>query len=206
MSSPLIAEILEDSGQTMQGIDHDFTDRRVPDGPWPLRHDLDSARGALDGAAGREFRLAYGGGAAGALASFMHFRLREIGITAELSGVEADTFERTVLPRATTPAVIRLRRGADAPDAAAYAGEQVADALTTAETAGMDGIEGAGRLTGLDATGWTRVLDALAASATVIPMARVRTFLVGRQGVTGAHAVGASNGPMWNAGSWQLAG
>jgi hypothetical protein len=205
----------------MEGIPPDFTaPRRRSAEPWRGRGSLKIARKVLDEggvAAGRrraEFQLAYpSGGAAGALAGFLHFRLREIGITAELVGVEPDTFERDYVQERRAPAVLRLRRGADAPDAGAYSAVSlqpgsaaIDDQVVGAETGvDVERLRTGAVVVGVNGDAWAAAQRALVKASTVAPLARTRSYLVGGAGVVGPRAVGAANGPMWNAAEWRIA-
>jgi ABC-type transport system substrate-binding protein len=216
-SSALVAEILEDSGRTMDGIPSSFTPPvGAPSGPWRGRGSLEEAKEILDGAgvpAGSkraDFQLAYATASnAPSIASFLHFRLREIGITAELVGVENDTFEERFVPQRLAPAMVRLRRGADAPDAGAYSATSgqpgsaaIDDQVVAAETEVADERLRSGPLTGLDVEAWAGAQRALVAGATVSPLALTRSFVVGADGVWGPRTTGAANGPLWNTGTW----
>ena len=203
----LVAEILEDSGAVMDGIPAVFPVRagRIG-GAWAGRGDLAEARDAAGRGGERTIDITFPRGAGGALATFMHFRLRHVGITAELLGLEDDAFER-ILDTEEPQVVLRLRRGADAADAAAYAsasGEPgagpVDDDVERAETGGA----GDALTPGLDREGWVRAQEGLERAAAAAPLARVRTWIVGREGVAGPHALGASTGPLWNAEAWRF--
>lgn len=209
----LVAEILEDSGQVMNGIPGRFPvagARRdglpsIP-GPW-------SGRGGAAGVGSASVRLSFPrGSTAGAIARFAHFRLRDQRITVELAGLESDAFERSLDRADRAPAVLRLRRGADAPDAGSYRGTSGepgasgdADAdIDRAETGSAQAPRGRGPVTGVGASAWSRAQQRLATTGSVAPLARVRTWIVGRAGVVGPQALGASTGPFWNASSWQV--
>lgn len=207
----LVAEILEDSGQVMDGIPARFpVDGATGDGlpaiagPW-------AGRGGAAGGGAASFRLSHArGSAGGAIARWAHFRLRERGITAELVGLDADAFERSLDGPDRAPAVLRLRRGADAPDAGSYRGASGEPGSSAGADAGADRAESDGALgpdgaTGLDDQGWSQALELLESGSSVALLARVRTWIVGREGVAGPHPTGASTGPLWNAASWRFA-
>jgi ABC-type transport system substrate-binding protein len=212
-SPDLVAEILEDSGRPMNSIPADFAAGEAPKSPeaWAGRSSIAEAEKALNGKRGA-FQLGYAsGGPAGALAAFLHFGLREIGVTVELVGVEPDTFEGTFVPSRSAPAMIRLRRGADAPDAGAYGaaslqpgGAAIDDQVVASEISTEPERLRSGPVTGLDATGWTAAQRGLVQAATAVPLARTRSFLVGAGGVWGPRPMGAANGPLWNAADWRL--
>ncbi len=235
----LVAEILEDSARPMNGIPPDFTStpdtaidpQTPPDAfmPWRGRGSLTEATALLDqgrvrgGSTRAEFQLVYPRtGGAGGIAAFIHFRLREIGITAELVGVQPDAFEEIWVPRGfrgSPPgrgdeaiAMLRLRRGADAPDAGSYASAPdlpgaapVDDQVADAETQVSEQKLRQGPVTGLARDPWASVERGLVSASTVAPLAATRTWIVGRNGVSGPRALGAANGPLWNAGSWTMA-
>jgi ABC-type transport system substrate-binding protein len=224
-SPALVAEILEDSGRQMDGIPASFAPPiAAPGGPWRGRGSLDEAKAILDGAGVRggtrraEFQLAYSTASnAPSIAAFVHFRLREIGITAELVGVENDTFEERFVPQRQAPAMVRLRRGADAPDAGAYSAVSgqpgsaaIDDQVVAAETVPETGVArkrlGPEPITGLDGAAWADAQRRLAAAVGAVPLALTRSFVVGADGVRGPLAVGAANGPLWNAGEWRMDG
>ncbi len=207
----LVAEILEDTGAPMNGIPATFPVRPGPiTGTWTGRGDLEEARNAARGGK-KSFDLAFPReSAAGAIGSFLHFRLREIGITVELVGLEGGAFERALDQGSAAPAVLRVRRGADAPDAAAYASlssepgsAPVDDHVEGAETANAQ-ADATRPAVGLARDAWSRAQDGLEEAATAIPLARVRTWIVGRDGVAGPRALGALTGPFWNAGNWRF--
>jgi len=209
----LVAEILEDTGAPMNGIPRVFP---VPagaiNGTWSDRGDVDEAKQRVATGGDRNFEISFPrSSAAGSLATFMHFRLRELGITAELVGLESEAFERSLDDGSHAPALVRLRRGADAPDAASYVssfGEpgaaEIDDAVTGAEALAAAAPNAARPTTGLDGAAWTQAQDALEQASTAAPVARVRTWIVGRAGMAGPHALGASTGPFWNAATWRF--
>lgn len=219
----LVAEIFEDSARPLNSIPPDFTSAPDPFQPWRGRGSLTEATALLEqanvpgGPVRFEFQLVYPRtGGAGSIAAFIHFRLREIGITAELVGVEPATFEEAFVPGDRGGAFLRLRRGADAPDAASYVdgvsgapdlpgGAPISDEV--AEAAGQVSRERlrAGPVTGLARDPWASAERGLVESASVAPLAAVRSWIVGRDGVSGPHATGALNGPLWNAGTWTIA-
>lgn len=201
-SSPsLAAEILEADGRPLDGLPASF------DGPgwagtapdaWAGRDDdPDPASGA--------FRLTFErGGTSGALATFLHFRLRGAGVTAELAGLQPDTFARDAVDPRTDPppAVLRLRRGADAPDAASYLlGDPKVDGPIAESTGGL--VED-GPILGLAGEAWVRATGALAGAAAVAPLVSARSTLIG-DGVAGPRATGRADGPLWNAADWRAA-
>ncbi len=207
----LVAEILEDSAAPMDGIPAVFPVRRGSiAGTWAGRGDLNEARG-LAGAGGRRaLEIAFPRSSAGAIATLVHFRLRELGITVELVGLEEDAFERALDDGSAAPAVLRVRRGADAPDAAAYGSSSkepgsapVDDFVEGAETLGSRANLARPRV-GLALESWQRAQDGLEQAATATPLARVRTWIVGREGLYGPHALGALPGPFWNAQTWRV--
>ena len=224
----LVAEILEDSARPMNAIPPDFTSGRGgdprtprPDAfvPWRGRGSLAEATALLEqgrvpgGPARAEFQLVFPRvAAAGSIAAFIHFRLREIGITAELVGVQPDTFEETWVPGDRASAMLRLRRGSDAPDASSYASAPdlpgsapVDDRVADAETQVSRERLVQGPVTGLARDPWADVERGLVTAASAAPLALTRTWIVARDGVSGPHAVGAANGPLWNAGTWTIA-
>lgn len=214
----LVAEILEDSARPMNAIPPDFT---TTDAfmPWRGRGSLLQATALLEqarvpgGPVRAEFQLVYPRtGGAGSIAAFIHFRLREIGITAELVGVTPDAFEETWVPGDRGVAFLRLRRGADAPDASSYTSgaglpgaapvdEEVAAATSQVSTERLR----QGAVVGLARDPWASVQRGLISASTVAPLAGVRSWIVGRDGVSGPRALGAANGPLWNAARWTIA-
>jgi peptide/nickel transport system substrate-binding protein len=214
----LVAEMLEDSARPLNGLPPDFT---TPDtfNPWKGRGSLAEATALLEqgrvpgGSVRFEFQLVFPKiGAASSIAAFVHFRLREIGITAELVGLEPASFEKTWVPQRKADAVLRLRRGSDAPDAGSYAsssrlpgGAGVDDQVTDAETKVDAQRLRSGPVIGLAREPWTSVERGLVGAASVAPLARTRTWIVARSGVAGPQATGAANGPLWNAGVWTAA-
>ena len=207
----LISEILEDTGAPMDGIPAAFPVRPgAITGTWTGRGDLVQARDLAEAGAKRDFELVFPREAdGGSIASFLHFRLREIGIRVELVALEGGAFDRALDDGSAGQAVLRVRRGADAPDAGAYASGSsepgsapVDDHVEGAETSGAQ--VGATRPTvGLARDAWSRAQDGLEQAATAVPLARVRTWIVGREGLAGPHALGALTGPFWNAGTWR---
>jgi hypothetical protein len=211
---PIMAdEIFEDSGRPMNSIPSSFVNETdQPAQPWAGRGDLAEARSLLGTGGRRSFQLAFPRvSGAGAIARFVHFRLRELGVTAELVAIEPDSFEKTWLPERRTAAVLRLRRAADAVDASAYAGvaaqvgaAPVDEAATSAEsTVAMEAIE-SGPVTGLDDASWLSVQQRLVGAATVAPLVRTRTWIIGDDGVFGPIPGDALSGPFWNAATWRL--
>jgi hypothetical protein len=194
----LVAEILEDSGQVADGIPARFpvagADRDgLPaiGGPWAGRDRLPRPRSGT-------FRLALArSGTGGGIARFVHFRLIDLGVRAELLELDGDVFERYLEKPDRAPVILRLRRGADAPDAGAYRATAATD-IDRSESAGSPA-----RI-GLDARWWAAVQQALHEQASVAPLARVRTWIVGRDGISGPRATGASPGPLWNAAVWRF--
>lgn len=212
-SPDLVAEILEDSGRSMNGIPPAFGSGGRPTAePWRGRGSLDVAKEVL-GSGKRQFQLGYGrAAAAGALAAFLHHRLRKIGVTAELVGVEPDTFEESFVVERRTPAMVRLRRGADAPDASAYSATfgqpgsaAIDDGVVAAETTVDAQRLRSGPVVGLDAAGWAAAQRDLVGASTAAPLARVRTWIVSHDGVNGVEPTGAAHGPLWNTAAWTLA-
>ncbi len=218
----LVTEILEDSARSMNGIPPDFTTVRESAEPWSGRGSLGQAAALLDaggipkGSERARFQLAFPRfEGAGGIATFIHFRLKEIGITAELVGIEPDSFERTWVSERRAPAMIRLRRGADAPDAASYAasdetaarqpGSAPIDDLLTAAISQVNKDRAQKEpILGVAATPWADAQRGLVRAATAAPLVRARSFIVGSPGLSGPHALGGSNGPLWNAGTWTL--
>ena len=210
---PILAdEIFEDSGRPMNSIPSSFVDESDQQLPWAARGDLAEARGLLGTGGRRSFQLAFprvSGG--GGIATFIHFRLRELGITAELVALEPDSFEKTWLPERRTAAVLRLRRAADAVDASAYAevaaqvgAAPIDEAATSAEsTVSMEVIE-RGPVTGLDDASWLSAQQGLVDAATVAPLVRTRTWIIGDDGVFGPVPGDALSGPFWNSATWRL--
>jgi ABC-type transport system substrate-binding protein len=214
----LVAEILEDSARPLNAIQPEFTPVPDPFMPWRGRGSLKEAKALLDqgrvpgGAVRSEFQLVFPRtGGAGSIAAFIHFRLREIGVTAELVGVQPDVFEERWVSGGDAAAVLRLRRGADAPDAPSYAAAAglpgsapVDDQVAGAETQVSRARLLAGPVTGLARDPWAAAERGLVAASSAAPLAATRTWIVGRDGVVGPHAVGAANGPLWNAGTWTI--
>jgi ABC-type transport system substrate-binding protein len=215
----LVAEILEDSARPLNAIPPDFSSEPDPFMPWRGRGSLREATTLLDhgrvpgGAVRYEFQLVFPRtGGAGSIAAFIHFRLREIGITAELVGVQPDVFEERWVAGDEAEAMVRLRRGADAPDAASYASASaepgsapVDDQVATAGSQISRERLAQGAVTGLARDPWASVQRGLVAASTAAPLAATRTWIVGRESVVGPHATGAANGPLWNAGVWTMA-
>jgi hypothetical protein len=190
----LAAEIYEDSGRRLDSIPSSFRLRPSVE-PWRRRGDVAKAATLAKGTAA-SFRLGFPDGPAGALANFMHFRLAP-AISVEVAGIDAATFERTWLPAHSSPAVLRIRRGADAPDAGAYA--------TTPDEADAESA-GAGTQiqTALSAGPWLKVERALHDAATVDPLVQVRTWIVARGGVVGPKPAGTLEGPFVDAATWDV--
>lgn len=225
MDPSLAAEIFEDSGQTADGIPARFpvpgarseNGPAVP-GPWAGRGSIPEAKRMLAG--GSVGRVIAGGGTAtvslafdrdsGAaqIAGFVHFRLLPIGVRAELVGLDTADFEDLVASAKAPPAVVRLRRGADAPDAAAYvfgglgSAETAADHVNGSEIARPATLQ-AEPVTGLDSASWTAAERDLAMAHTAYPLVRIREWIVGR-GLDGPQATGTSSGPLWNAATWRF--
>ena len=218
VDTALAAEILEDSGRPMDAIPADFTADAVTPGPWSGRGSVEEAKRALDaggvpaGEERAEFQLAFATGPTSrALAQFIHFRLREIGLTAELVGLEPDSFERSWVPERRAQTFLRLRRGTDAPDVASYASSanlpgssRIDEQVTAALTATPTELADAPPVAGISAEPWTVAQQRLVDAGTVAPLAQVRTWLIGRDGVWGPRATGAAPGPLWNAQTWSL--
>lgn len=209
----LVAEILEDTGAPMDGIPATFP---VPSGAipgtWDGRGDVEDAKARVASGGDKEFEVGFSRDAVGgSLATFMHFRLREVGIRTELVALKTDAFERALDDGTRSPVILRIRRGADAPDATSYvasSGEPgsgpVEEHITGAETAVLPGTGEVRRQVGLDAAAWARAQDGLEAAFSSAPIARVRTWIVGRAGFAGPRPLGTSSGPFWNAGTWRL--
>src|SRR5207247_401656 len=131
----LAAEIFEVSGQIADGIPRRFPapgpkadNRPAVPGPWAGRGSADLARRLLAaGPPGSPGRVVTGGGtakvtmafdrdsAAAQLAGFVHFRLLPLRIRIEVLGLDTADFENLMASGRAPPAVIRLRRGGDAP-------------------------------------------------------------------------------------------
>ncbi|MEX2537778.1 MAG: ABC transporter substrate-binding protein [Actinomycetota bacterium] len=211
----LAVEIFEDSGRPIDVIPSSFVNERETGGeqPWSGRGDLDEAKSILERSGGRrQFQLAYPRvSGAGALATFIHFRLKELGITAELVGLEPKSFEGSWLPTKRAAGMLRLRRAGDAVDASSYAtlsgqagagpiDELATQAETTVTTSAMED----GPVTGIDASSWLEAQRRLVDAATAAPLVRTRAWIVGNVGVTGPQPADALSGPLWNAAVWQL--
>lgn len=191
----LVAEILEDSARRLDAIPPDF--RHAPSvTPWRVRGDLKKAAALARGTSGA-FELAFPHGPAGSIANFMHFRL-DPSISVELAGIEPSVFEKTWIPAKRAPAFLRVRRGADAPDAESYL-------LPSADVVGAETL-GAGTSidTGLDPAAWGRAEQALHAAATATPLVQLRTWIVGSDGVFGPRPTGTSEGPFADAATWRV--
>jgi hypothetical protein len=202
----------------MNGIPPDFTATDRPSAlPWRGRGSLSDGKGMLDkggvggGTRRAEFQLVFPSGTASAIASYIHFRLDDIGLVAELVGLESKVVERRWVEGGRAAAMLRLRRGADAPDAASYssisnlpgagpADDEIADAETDVSTERLT----SGPVTGLSGAGWAEAQRKLAQAGSAAPLVQARSWLIGREGVTGPHATGAANGPLWNAGNWSM--
>jgi hypothetical protein len=147
--------------------------------------------------------------AAAQLAVFIFFRLQPLRIRADLVGRDTADFERSLASGSAPPAVLRLRRGADAPDSSAYvfgppvAAEASAPDVVRAETSVAAKALRSRRVTGLDPGAWASAQRAIAATNTVLPLARARAWIVGR-GVGGPLCAGTSSGPFWNAATWRF--
>jgi hypothetical protein len=206
----LVAEIFEDSASPMNGIPSIFPVALGPvAGEWAGRGSLDETRRILAGAK-PSFEVAFATGPGAGIGRFMEFRLRDVEMAAELVGLRPDIFEREADGPKRRPVLIRLRRGSDAPDAASYASfskepgaAPIDDFVEAAETSVDRARVDAGPV-GLAPTAWRQAQDALERSATAAPLARVRTWIVGRTGVVGPRAVGATNGPFWNVATWRF--
>lgn len=225
----LAAEIFEDSGQIANGIPRRFPARgpkaeQKPAlaGPWGGRGSRDLAKrilarsapgspGAVVGRGGTvEVTMAADRNSGAAqIAGFLHFRLRPLRIRAEVVGLDTADFEHLIASGDAPPAVIRLRRGADAPDASAYvfgklgSAETAGPDVTAAETTVSPTLLETRPVTGLDAGGWARAQRDLAGARSVYPLVRARFWIVGR-GVEGLHPTGTSSGPFWNAATWRF--
>jgi hypothetical protein len=146
---------------------------------------------------------------AGQLAGFIHFRLLPLRIRAELVGLDTSDFEHLMASSAAPPAVIRLRRGADAPDASAYvfgklgAAETATVNITGAETTVSTNMLRSRPVTGLDPVAWSSAQRDLVHAHSVYPLVRARVWIVGRE-VSGPRATGTSAGPLWNAATWRF--
>lgn len=234
----LAVEVLEDSGQRMDGIPHRFPAPRPRDlvdgtpalsGPWPapdlarartiLREGGFTERGGVlrRGSGGaQEVLLAYaeGSGTAASLARMIHFQVRPLGLRVELVAVPADRLEREWIPDRRADLYLLLRRGADAPDATVYRSdapgpgrspdtdEAVDRARTAVAAARLDGRV----VTGTARGAWTTVQETLLRTGAVVPLARVRTWIVARPPVSGPWATGTAAGPLWNAEDWRIEG
>ncbi|MGH2759251.1 MAG: ABC transporter substrate-binding protein [Actinomycetota bacterium] len=207
----LVAEILEDTGAPMDGIPAVFP---VPSGAirgtWEGRGDVEDAKSRVGAGGDRELEVGFSrDSAGGSIASFMHFRMREVGVRTELVALKTDAFERSLDDGSRSPVVIRLRRGADAPDAASYAASSgepgsaaVDEQVTGAETTGPSG--GVRPQVGLAPEAWAQAQEGLESASSAAPIARVRTWIVGRAGLAGPRPLGTSSGPLWNASTWRL--
>jgi ABC-type transport system substrate-binding protein len=211
----LAREIFEDSGRRFDAIPSTFVgepDDRAEQ-PWSGRGDLGEAKAILDRGGGtKQFQLAYprASGAA-ALATFIHFRLKELGVRAELVGLEPESFERSWLPSKRAAGMLRLRRASDAVDASAYANLSgqagagpIDDLVTQAETTVAQSVVENRPVTGVDATPWLEAQRRLVDAATVAPLVRTKAWIVGNVGVIGPQPADALSGPFWNASVWQL--
>ena len=190
----LAAEIFEDSARVLDALPPNF---RYRPGvvPWQVRGDIAKAFALAKGTS-VGFQLGFPDGPPGAVANFMHFRFAP-GVTIEIAGVEPSTFEKSWLPEKRSPAFLRMRRGADAPDAASYG--RGPDVLAAESDGAGTGIEA-----GLDPAAWGRVEQGLHDAATVAPIIRVRTWIVGRAGVAGPRPTGTSEGPFVDAATWTV--
>lgn len=203
----LAGEILEDTGAAMDGIPARF---HVPAGPiggtWDGRGDAEETK-RLAPPDGATVEVGFAReSSAGSLATYLHFRLRPAGVTIELVGLESDAFERGMDDGTTPPVVLRIRRGADAPDAASYAsasGEPGSAPVDDHVDAALSTVEAGAPGVGLDAAAWARAQDGLEGAGTVVPLARIRSWIVGREGLVGPHPTGALPGPLWNAAEWR---
>lgn len=216
----LVGEILEDSGEATDTIPARFPSSDTS-GAWSGRGDLEAARGRLEEAGYRmsgdvlvspqgrrvTFQLAYPRlGAAGGLARFVHFRLRELGIRVELVGLDAGPFVRDWVGSFRAPALLRIRRGADAPDVGSYASgpgghRDAGDAIDRAEST-LPASSGR-PVVGLSPADWANASQALAETGAVVPLARIRSWVVASGAVSGPQALGALDGPLWNAADWR---
>jgi hypothetical protein len=182
------------------------------------RDGLRDRDGSLTDARGNavELTLAFSreSGTASALGRLVHFSLRDIGIRTELVPIESERFESEWVAEGRADMYLVLRRGGDAPDATAYlpsrspAGRTggTEDAVDAAETGVERAALASGPVVGLARAGWLRLQEKLLASGTVLPLARVRTWIVVRDGVAGPHATGTAAGPLWNAAEWTRPG
>ncbi len=190
----LAAEIFEDSARRLDAVPPSF--RTTPTAePWLRRGDLAKAS-ALAKTTSSGFQLGFPNGGAGAIANFMHFRLAP-AMSVEIAGIDDATFEKTWLPEHRSPAVLRVRRAADAPEAGAYG--TGAD-VVAAETTGA----GTAVTTGLEPAAWDRVEAGLYAAATIDPIVQLRTWIVARDGVFGPRPSGTLEGPLAGAATWHL--
>jgi hypothetical protein len=190
----LAAEIFEDTGRRLDALPPSFRSPGTSQ-PWLDRGDVKKAAALAKGMSG-DFELAYPEGPAGAVANFMHFHLAP-AMTAELAGVEPSLFEKSWVPERSAPATLRVRRGADAPDADAYGAD---DNVAAADTTGA-GIQ---IRTGLDPAPWIREEASLAQAATVAPLVQLRTWIVAGDGVFGPRPTGTSEGPFVDAATWRI--
>ncbi len=200
----LADELLEDSGRAMNAIPADFDHVPTTD-PWRGRGEMEKVH-SLVGDSRPTVRLAFAHGAAAGVANYMHFHF-EPDITVELAGLEADSLEKDWIPARRAPAFLRVRRGADAPDAESYAssskqpGSGPVDAdVTAAETTGAS----TALRTGVAPTPWTEVETKLEQAGTAAPLVRLRTWIVGRPGVSGPDPAGTSEGPFAGAATWDV--
>ena len=224
----LAAEIFEDSGQIADGIPRRFPvdgpkadNRPTVPGPWAGRGSRDAAKRTLAAAPpGSPARVIAAGGtvnvtlafdrnSGGAqLAGFIHFRLLPLRIRAEVVGLDADDLEELLASPKAPPAVIRFRRGADAPDASSYvfgrgAAETAAPSVIAAETTVAGSALRSRPITGLDGRAWAAAQRQLVQARSVYPLVRARLWIIGRR-LAGPHATASLSGPFWNAATWRF--
>jgi peptide/nickel transport system substrate-binding protein len=233
----LSVELFDDSGQVADGIPARFPQAGAKadglpglPGPWPPSAvPVAQAKSVLAKAGYKrsgdkltksgnpvEILLAFdeSQAAANGLARFIHFRLRPLGIHVEIVPLATDRLWNDWLPNGKADAYLMLRRGADAPDTAAYRSDSpsVLNPARADADAAVDRAESAadiarlrkGAVTGLGAAAWTEAQQALISGHLVYPLVRVRSWLVSRGGVVGPQATGCASGPLWNAESWRL--
>lgn len=203
----LAAEIFEDSGRPANGISPVFPEPEAPTAePWRRRGNLNEAKARLGSGGKRSFQIAYARGTPGVIARYMHFRLMGLGLRGELLGIEADAFERLTDDPDDPPAavVLRLRRGADAPDASWYASRTTSDAIGASRRATREEV-GSGPAVGLSRAEWAQAQRDLESAKVIAPLVKARSWIVAREGVEGMRVTGASNGPLWNVAVWDAA-
>jgi ABC-type transport system substrate-binding protein len=230
----LITELLDDSGQVMDGIPARFPvaapqAHGLPaiTGPWSgAGGHLDQAADILRGAGytrtgdhlvdsrKREVSLllAYDSDSstAGSIARLIYFRMKDVGVGVELAGVDPERLYGDWLPNSRADMYVLTARGADAPDASSYHSDAPParnPSRVSSADASLDAAEAGavpeGPATGLDDSSWKRAEQALAATSAVLPLARIKSWIVSRGGVSGPQPTGTLAGPFWNAEDWR---